>query len=61
GMIISGRNKKLDLVEVIEIKDHPHFVGCQYHPEFKSKPFSPHPLFFYFLKKSDEYSQKREG
>ena len=61
GMIISGRNNKHDLVEVIEIKDHPHFVGCQYHPEFKSKPFSPHPLFFYFLKKSDEYSQKREG
>ena len=52
GLTISGENKKLSLVEVIEIKDHPYFIGCQYHPEFKSKPFSPHPLFERFIKES---------
>ena len=52
GMIISGCNKELDLVEVIELKDHPYFIACQYHPEFKSRPFSPHPLFDTFIKAS---------
>ncbi len=52
GMVISGVNKKLNLVEVIELEDHPFFIGCQYHPEFKSKPFSPHPLFERFIKES---------
>jgi CTP synthase len=59
GLVVSGRNLDLNLVEVIELNHHPHFVGCQYHPEFKSKPFSAHPLFYHFLKKADEYSQKR--
>jgi len=49
GMIISGKNPKLNLVEVIELKDHPFFIGCQYHPEFKSRPFSPHPMFESFV------------
>lgn len=49
GMIVSGENEKLNLVEVIELKDHPYFVACQYHPEFKSRPFSPHPLFKTFI------------
>lgn len=52
GITVSGRNEKLNLVEVIEIKDHPHFVACQYHPEFKSRPFLPHPLFATFIKAS---------
>jgi CTP synthase len=34
---------------MIELRDHPHFVGCQFHPEFKSKPFAPHPLFAGFV------------
>jgi CTP synthase len=50
GMVISGINKELDLVEVIELKEHPFFIACQYHPEFKSRPFSPHPLFYAFIK-----------
>jgi CTP synthase len=53
GMTISGTNKELNLVEVIEIPDHPFFIACQYHPEFKSKPFSPHPLFKAFIEESD--------
>jgi CTP synthase len=50
GLVFSGVNKDLDLVEVIELKEHPYFVACQYHPEFKSRPFSPHPLFATFVK-----------
>lgn len=49
GMVISGVNKKLNLVEVIELKDHPHFLACQYHPEFKSRPFKAHPFFSSFI------------
>jgi CTP synthase len=52
GLIFSGENKKLSLVEVIELSDHPFFIACQYHPEFKSKPFSPHPLFQSFIQES---------
>jgi len=49
GMVISGINEKLNLVEVIELSDHPFFIACQYHPEFKSRPFKPHPLFEKFI------------
>ena len=52
GLVVSGMNTKLNLVEVIELKDHPFFVACQYHPEFKSRPFTPHPLFASFVKAS---------
>lgn len=57
GMVISGSNKKLNLVEVIELSDHPHFIACQYHPEFKSKPFAPHPLFKSFVEKALAFSR----
>ena len=49
GLVIAGRNPERDLVEIIEIKDHPWFVGCQFHPEFKSKPDSAHLLFKGFI------------
>lgn len=52
GLVISGKNPKLGLVEVIELKNHPYFIACQYHPEFKSRPFKPHPLFASFVKAS---------
>jgi CTP synthase len=48
-----------DLVEIIELKDHPWFLGCQFHPEFKSRPMDPHPLFRDFIKASLEYSKAR--
>ena len=50
GLIVSGMNTELNLVEVIELSDHPYFIACQYHPEFKSRPFKPHPLFASFVK-----------
>jgi len=55
GLVFSGRNPKLDLVEIIELEDHPWFLGCQFHPEFKSKPLSPHPLFKAFIGASYAY------
>ena len=39
-------------VEIVEIPDHPYFLGCQFHPEFKSRPLNPHPLFTAFVKAS---------
>jgi CTP synthase len=50
GMVISGTSPDNHLVEIIEIPDHPWFLGCQFHPEFKSKPMRPHPLFRDFIK-----------
>ncbi len=50
GLRITGRNKESNLVEIVEIADHPYFLACQFHPEFKSKPFAPHPLFVRFVK-----------
>ncbi|XGC81519.1 CTP synthase [Bdellovibrio bacteriovorus] len=52
GMLASGICKERDLVEIVELPDHPWFVGVQYHPEFKSKPLAPHPLFVHFVKAS---------
>ena len=49
GILISGINPQRDLVEIIEIPDHKWFLGCQFHPEFKSKPMKPHPLFVSFI------------
>ena len=50
GFVISGLSPDGRLVEVIELRDHPWFIGCQFHPEFKSKPFDPHPLFVSFIR-----------
>jgi CTP synthase len=55
GMVFSGVNTELGLVEMIELNNHPHFLGCQFHPEFKSKPFAPHPLFAGFVKAAREH------
>ena len=52
GLVISGINDVNNLVEIIEIKDHPFFIACQFHPEFKSRPTRPHPLFDGFIKAS---------
>ena len=55
GLVFSGHNPELNLVEMIELEDHPHFIGCQFHPEFKSKPFAPHPLFAGFVRAAAEH------
>lgn len=52
GMIFSGINPESGLVEIIELKNHPHFIACQFHPEFKSRPNRCHPLFDSFIKAS---------
>lgn len=54
GLVISGMSPEKDLVEVVEIEDHPWFVGCQFHPEFKSRPMDCHPLFKDFIKSAFE-------
>jgi len=54
GMVLSGFYEQSDLVELVELADHPWFVACQFHPEFKSRPLDPHPLFRAFVKASLE-------
>ncbi len=49
GLVISGLSPDHELVEIIELRDHPWFLGCQFHPEFKSRPIEPHPLFSAFV------------
>ncbi|THB63523.1 MAG: CTP synthase [Desulfovibrio sp.] len=55
GMILSGQSPDEALVEIVEIPDHPWFLGCQFHPEFKSNPMRPHPLFREFIKAAKGY------
>ena len=55
GMIFSGMSPDNKLPEIIELKNHPWFIGVQYHPEFKSRPLSPHPLFSSFIKAAKIY------
>ncbi len=50
GLVLSGLSPNGELVEIVELKDHPWFLGCQFHPEFKSRPLSPHPLFVSFIR-----------
>jgi CTP synthase len=61
GLIISGTSPDHELVEIVELKDHPWYLGCQFHPEFKSKPGDPHPLFRDFIKASLKNSGKNAG
>ena len=49
GMVFSGLSPDERLVEIVELKEHPWYIGCQFHPEFKSKPFQPHPIFVSFI------------
>ena len=50
GLVVSGASPDDKLVEIVELADHPWFLGCQFHPEFKSRPMEPHPLFRDFIK-----------
>ncbi len=59
GLVVSGASPTGDLVEIIEIKDHPWFLGCQFHPEFKSRPMDPHPLFRDFIKAALAFKKSR--
>ena len=58
GMVMSGVNPKLDLVEIVELPNHPFFVGVQFHPEYKTKPLQPQPLFRDFIAAAVQHSSK---
>ena len=58
-MRISGTTPDSTYVEIVELPEHPYFIGCQFHPEFKSKPLEPHPLFREFIAAS--YKKKLAG
>ncbi len=60
GMVFSGINPESDLVEIIEVKDHPFFVGVQFHPELKSTVEKPHPIFVAFVKAALKYKLSDE-
>jgi len=59
GLKITGATPDGTYVEIVELADHPYFLGCQFHPEFKSKPLEPHPLFQAFIGASYEHGRKR--
>ena len=59
GMIFSGINEQANLVEIIEIPSNTFFTACQFHPEFKSRPTRPHPLFDNFVKASIDIKKKK--
>jgi CTP synthase len=58
GMIPVGINPKDNLVEMVEIPDHPWFIGVQFHPEYKSTVLNPHPVFINFVNAAKEYHKK---
>jgi len=60
GLVISGTLPNGDLVEIIELPDHPWFIGTQFHPEFKSRPTNPHPLFREFVKAALTYQNSKK-
>jgi CTP synthase len=57
GMVLSGIHPEGQLVEIIELKDHPFFIAVQFHPEFKSKPDKPHPIFIDFIKATESHGK----
>jgi CTP synthase len=61
GLIFSGKSPDGKFVEIIELADHPWFLGCQFHPEFKSKPLHPHPLFVSFIRAAYEHRIRDEA
>src|SRR4051812_20092955 len=59
GLVLSGTSPDQRLVEMVELRDHPYFVGCQFHPEFKSRPHAAHPLFARFVRAALERQTQR--
>lgn len=61
GMIASGKNPETGLIEIIELKNHPFFIGSQFHPELKSTVENPHPIFVNFVKAARDYAERRDA
>jgi CTP synthase len=61
GMVVSAYDTTGKIINAIELKRHPFWIGVQYHPEFKSRPGNPHPLYVAFLQAALEYKHKRES
>jgi CTP synthase len=59
GLCLAGTSPDGNFIEIIEIADHPWFLACQFHPEFKSKPLKPHPLFVSFIEAALKHKKKR--
>jgi CTP synthase len=59
GLVFSGTSPDGELVELIELRDHPFFLACQFHPEFQSKPNAPHPLFKGFIAAAHMFRSQR--
>jgi CTP synthase len=60
GLVFAGLSPDGELVEMVELREHPYFVGCQFHPEFKSKPTAPHPLFSSFVEAAIQQRKTRD-
>jgi len=61
GLVFSGKSPDGKFVEIVELPDHPWFLGCQFHPEFKSKPLDPHPLFVSFIQAAYQHRIRDEA
>lgn len=61
GLVFSGKSPDGKFIEIVELPDHPWFLGCQFHPEFKSKPLDPHPLFVSFIRAAYEHRLRDEA
>ena len=61
GLVVSGTSPDGELVEIVELKDHPWFLGCQFHPEFKSRPMNPHPLFRDYIRAAVRHHNERKS
>jgi CTP synthase len=59
GLVVSGLSPDGKFVEMVELPDHPWYLGCQFHPEYKSKPTSPHPLFVSYIRAALDYQERR--
>jgi CTP synthase len=61
GMMASGSNPESNLVEIVELTNHPFFIGVQYHPELKSTVENPHPVFVHFIKAAKGFAERKES
>ena len=60
GLVASGKNPETGLVEVVELPSHPFFIGVQFHPELKSTPENPQPIFVAFVQAALEYAARKK-